>query len=259
MQNHPANEPGAHQAANGHLDGTTDIPANPRKKPHNPLVWLVGVLTLAVVLLTVRLLELEQTIAQNHAVPQPPQSVDTVPTPVPVLTSASVSDTTGTLDARQLAALNAKLAAFKASAGNLVLVVVVARTLPEDIGDYANRVRETWQAGRKGLSDGVLLVVATQDRTLAIAVSKPLQGTISHAAAKNIIENVITPHLRRGDLMGGISAGTDQVMMLLVRRTAPPVHPVAGLFVPVSADQLQRQNKCADERFKFPADDPARS
>lgn len=198
-----------------------------------PLAWVVGALSLIVVLLVIRVLALENTLAQRSAEVQTRCSVDPVPAPVPAWTSASVVDTTGTLDAHQLSILNTKLTEFKASTGKLVLIVVVAHTQPEDIGDYAKRVSNTWKIGRSDLDDVVLLVVAKDDRTLAIAVGKSLQAVLPQTGAKHIIENVITPHLRRGDLMGGLRAGVDQIM-LLVSRAASSVHPVAGLFVPTS-------------------------
>jgi uncharacterized protein len=79
--------------------------------------------------------------------------------PVPALT-AHVLDTTGTLDAAQLQALDAKLDAFEKSSGSQVVILMVPTTLPEDIASYANRVGNTWKIGRKGVGDGLLVVVA---------------------------------------------------------------------------------------------------
>ena len=93
--------------------------------------------------------------------------------PVPAL-AARVIDQTGTLDASQRAALEAKLAALEKAKGSQVVVLMVPTTAPEDIASYANRVGNTWKIGRKDVGDGVLLVVAKDDRKLRIEVAKTL-------------------------------------------------------------------------------------
>ena len=83
--------------------------------------------------------------------------------PVPELT-ARVIDQTGTLDAIQLKGLDDKLAAVEQAKGPQVVFLMVATTQPEDITSYANRVGNAWKIGRKDVGDGLLLVVAKDDR-----------------------------------------------------------------------------------------------
>src|SRR6187200_426671 len=83
--------------------------------------------------------------------------------PVPAL-SAHVIDQTGTLDAIQQKGLEDKLMAFEQARGTQIAILMVATTQPEDIASYANRVGNAWKIGRKGVGDGVLLVVAKDDR-----------------------------------------------------------------------------------------------
>ena len=130
---------------------------------------------------------------------------------VPALT-ARVIDTTATLDAAQLQALEAKLAAFEKARGSQIVVLMVATTLPEDITDYAQRVGDSWKIGRKGIGDGLLLIVAKNDRKLRIATAKTLEGAIPDLAAKQIIDRAITPRFKQGDFAGGIDAGVEQLM-----------------------------------------------
>ena len=130
---------------------------------------------------------------------------------VPALT-ARVIDTTATLDSAQLQALEAKLAAFEKTRGTQIVVLMLPSTLPEDITDYAQRVGDSWKIGRKGIGDGLLLIVAKNDRKLRIATAKALEGAIPDLAAKQIIDRAITPRFKQGDFAGGIDAGVEQLM-----------------------------------------------
>ena len=130
---------------------------------------------------------------------------------VPALT-ARVIDTTATLDSAQLQALEAKLAAFEKTRGTQIVVLMLPSTLPEDITDYAQRVGDSWKIGRKGIGDGLLLIVAKNDRKLRIATAKTLEGAIPDLAAKQIIDRAITPRFKQGDFAGGIDAGVEQLM-----------------------------------------------
>ena len=102
--------------------------------------------------------------------------------PVPALT-ARVIDQTGTLDAAQKKALEAKLASLEKTKGSQVVVLMVPTTAPEDIASYTQRVGDTWKIGRKGVGDGLLLVVAKDDRKMRIAPAKTLEGAIPDVLA----------------------------------------------------------------------------
>ena len=140
--------------------------------------------------------------------------------PVPTLT-AHVMDSTGTLTAAQREALEAKLTAFEKARGAQVVLLIVPTTQPEDIAAYAQRVGDSWKIGRKSIGDGLLLVVAKNDRTVRIETTKTLEGPIPDLAASKIIENAITPHFKQGDFAGGLDAGTDQIMALISGENLP--------------------------------------
>lgn len=147
--------------------------------------------------------------------------------PVPALTGR-VIDQTGTLDAGQVAALTAKLAALEEKKGSQVVVLMVPTTAPEDIASYANRVGNAWKIGRRDVGDSVLLIVAKNDRTLRIEVAKTLEGAIPDLAAKRIIDGTITPGFRQGDFAGGLLAGVDQIAALVSGEALPaPAAPSA--------------------------------
>ncbi|WP_367847967.1 YgcG family protein [Rhodoferax sp. WC2427] len=140
--------------------------------------------------------------------------------PVPALTG-HVIDTTATFSAAQLQALEAKLTAFEASTGAQVVVLMVPTTQPEDIASYANRVGNTWKIGRKEVGDGLILLVAKNDRKLRIEVAKTLEGAIPDLAASNIINEAITPRFKQGDFAGGVDAGVGQIMALVKGEALP--------------------------------------
>ena len=131
--------------------------------------------------------------------------------PLPELRSR-VIDQTGTLDPTQQAALESRLASFEAQRGTQIVVVLVPTTQPEDIADYTQRLGDAWKIGRQDVGDGVLFVVAKNDRRVRIATTKTLEGAIPDLVARRIIDQVVTPAFRRDDFAGGIGAGVDQIM-----------------------------------------------
>jgi uncharacterized protein len=152
--------------------------------------------------------------------------------PVPPLT-ARVIDQTGTLSEAERQALEGKLAAFEAQAGPQIVVLLVPRTAPEDIASYAQRVGESWKIGRREVGDGLLVVVAKEDRRIWIATAKALEGAVPDLAARQIIQNTISPAFKRGDFAGGLSAGVDQLMARIKGEGLPapkPQTPAGEIF-----------------------------
>ena len=139
---------------------------------------------------------------------------------IPPLT-ARVIDTTGTLDAVQTQALEVKLAAFEKARGAQIVILMVPSTLPEDLTDYAQRVGDTWKIGRKDIGDGLLLVVAKDDRAVRIATAKTLEGAVPDLAARQIIASAITPRFKQGDFAGGLNAAADQIMARIAGENLP--------------------------------------
>lgn len=140
--------------------------------------------------------------------------------PVPAL-SSHVIDTTATLSPAQQQALDSKLIAFEASSGTQLVVLLVPSTAPEDIASYANRVGNAWRIGRKDVGDGLILLIAKNERALRIEVAKTLEGAIPDVMAKRVIDQAIAPRFKEGDFAGGIDAGLEQLMGL-VRGEALP-------------------------------------
>src|SRR5215217_2564454 len=109
---------------------------------------------------------------------------------VPTLKSR-VTDLTGTLTPEQKGALEQRLAAFEAAKGSQIAVLMLPSTKPEEIEQFSIRVAEAWKIGRKGTDDGLILVIAKEDRRLRIEVGYGLEGAIPDAVAKRVISETI--------------------------------------------------------------------
>ncbi len=140
--------------------------------------------------------------------------------PIPPL-SARVIDQTATLSEPQRRALEDKLAAFERERGSQLVVLLVRSTAPEDITDYTQRLGDAWKIGRKDIGDGVLLVVAKDDRQLRIATAKAVEGAIPDLIAHRIIDGAITPRFKQGDFYAGLDAGVDQILARLKGEELP--------------------------------------
>ena len=139
---------------------------------------------------------------------------------VPKLTG-HVVDLTSTLADPQRAGLDAKLSTFEREHGSQVVVLLVPSLGNEAIEDFAGRVTDSWQLGRKGVDDGVLFVVAKNDRKMRIHTGRGVQGTLTDALSKRIVSDLVAPHFRDGDFAGGIEAGTDAIMKAIEGEQLP--------------------------------------
>jgi uncharacterized protein len=148
------------------------------------------------------------------------QFAHAAPLPVPTL-KARVTDLTQTLSQAQQTQLEQKLAAFEAKKGSQIAVLIVPSTQPEDIAQYSIRVVEKWKIGREKSDDGVLLLVAKDDRKLRIEVGYGLEGAIPDLYAKRIISEVISPKFKQGDFYGGLDAGVDTLIGLVDGESLP--------------------------------------
>src|ERR1700710_2477334 len=141
-----------------------------------------------------------------------------------------VVDQTGTLSTNDVSALNQTIRAFEARKGSQVAVLIVPTTDGEAIEQFSLRVAEAWKIGRKKIDDGVLLVVAKNDRHLRIEVGYGLEGALTDVTAKRIIDEIITPRFKNGDFAGGISTGVDRKMRGVDGEPFPAPAPEAQSF-----------------------------
>jgi len=144
--------------------------------------------------------------------------------PVPALT-ARVIDLTATLSDGERGALEAKLAAFEASAGTQIVVLMVATTAPEDIAAYSQRVADSWKIGRRDIGDGLLVVVAKNDRRVRIEVAKALEGAVPDLAARQVIDSRMREPFRAGDYARGLDAAVDALIARIRGEALPEPAP----------------------------------
>jgi uncharacterized protein len=140
--------------------------------------------------------------------------------PIPAL-DTPVVDTTGTLDATTKQALEAQALALQQRKGSQLQVLLVPTTQPEDIAAYTQRVYDQWKLGRKGVDDGVLLVVAKDDRRVRIQPGYGLEGAIPDATAERVIQEYLVPKFRAGDFAGGITDATAALVKLVDGEALP--------------------------------------
>ncbi|RBB20498.1 YgcG family protein, partial [Xanthomonas oryzae pv. oryzae] len=144
---------------------------------------------------------------------------------IPPLRSPVV-DVTGTLDAGQIQQLEQQALALQQRKGAQLQILIVPTTQPEAIEQYTQRVFDQWKIGRKGVDDGVLLLVAKDDRRVRIQPGYGLEGAIADITANRIIQEYLAPRFREGDYAGGISAATATLAGLIEGEALPP--PVSG-------------------------------
>ena len=145
--------------------------------------------------------------------------------PVPPL-GGRVVDQTGTLTPPQVEALTNKLAAIESAHGAQIVILLVPTTAPEDVASFAQRVGEQWKVGRKDVGDGLIIVVAKNDRAVQIQVAKALQGAVPDIAAGRIIQQQIVPAFRAGDFAGGLNTAVDRIGERIASEGLPA--PAAG-------------------------------
>ncbi|MFZ4551128.1 MAG: TPM domain-containing protein [Aquabacterium sp.] len=136
-------------------------------------------------------------------------------------------DQSAMLSTAQRQALENQLTALEQARGSQVVVLLVPTTQPEDIAAFANRVADAWKIGRKDIGDGLLIVVAKNDRRVRIEVARALEGAIPDLTAHRIIDDVMTPAFKQGDFAGGLTQGISQIDKLIAGEALPVPAPSA--------------------------------
>jgi len=129
----------------------------------------------------------------------------------PELTGRVVDDA-GILDPSTKAVLERKLAEFETQTTGQLVVVTLKSLQGTSIEDYGYQLGRHWQIGQKEKNTGALLIVAPNERKVRIEVGYGLEGTLTDAVSKLIIENSIIPRFRANDFVGGISRGVDDII-----------------------------------------------
>lgn len=146
------------------------------------------------------------------------------PVAVPPL-QRQVTDLAGMLTHEQQQELEATLGRYAATRGAQIAILLIDSTAPETIEQYGIRVADAWKLGRKGIDDGVLLLVAKNNppalKRLRIESGRGTEGVLTDAQAKRILEDIIAPYFRKQDYYGGLAAGAAAIMAALDNETFP--------------------------------------
>lgn len=129
--------------------------------------------------------------------------------------SGRVVDQAGILDGSARTSLDEKLRVLEDKTTNQLVVVTLPSLQGTSIEDYGYQLGRHWAIGQKGKNNGALLIVAPNERKVRIEVGYGLEGSLTDAVTRLIIENSILPRFRGNDFAGGISRGTDDILAVL--------------------------------------------
>ena len=127
----------------------------------------------------------------------------------------SVYDYVDLLDNRQKEALSQKLVRYSDSTSTQIVITIIASTNGENINYLGANWGQKWGIGQEGKDNGVLIILAQNDRKIAINTGYGVEGLLTDALSKRIIENVVLPEFRNGNFYGGLDKGADVIFQVL--------------------------------------------
>jgi uncharacterized protein len=143
---------------------------------------------------------------------------------VPAL-AGHVNDHADLLGASERVNLERALTDYETRTGSQIVILTVDSTAPEAIEQYGIRVADAWKVGRAKVDDGVILLVAKNNpkalRRLRIEAGRGVQGSLTDAQSKRVLEDVIAPYFRQNDYYGGLNAGVAALSTLLDKENLP--------------------------------------
>lgn len=160
---------------------------------------------------------------------------------VPFL-NGRVNDLAGLIPDDREEALESRLEAFELETGSQVVVLTVPDLGGDSDAAYASRVAEAWALGRESVDDGVLFLIARDDRKLRIEVGYGLEGALTDAESRRILDWIAVPAFRDGDFARGIEDATVAVLEEIRGEAPAPQGPPAWV-----TEDLERQ-RAAERR-----------
>lgn len=158
--------------------------------------------------------------------------------------SGHVNDYAGMLSQRMQQELESRLTAFELSDSTQIVILTVPSLEGENLEQFSIKVAESWRVGQKGVDNGVILLVAKQERKIRIEVGRGLEGRLTDLVSGRIIRGAISPRFKAGDFDGGIVAGVTSIMAVVKgeykaqprelgqsRRSAPPIFTLLIFFM----------------------------
>jgi len=150
----------------------------------------------------------------------------------PTLTGRVVDDA-HVLSQGTVQTLTQMLADYENGTTNQIVVVTLPSLQNTTIEDYGYQLGRVWQIGQKDKNNGVLLIIAPNERKVRIEVGYGLEGTLTDAASSEIVHGIMLPKFRSGQMEQGIMDGTGAILSVL-GGNALPVHHSAGLTPGIS-------------------------
>lgn len=157
--------------------------------------------------------------------------------PLPALTGRVV-DRADILSAATEAALSAKIEAHEKATSDQIVVVTLPDLMGRPIEDWGLMLGRGWGIGQKGKDNGIVFLIAPNDRELRIEVGYGLEGSLPDATANEIIQSDVIPRFKQGDMEGGVTAGLDAILAALGGTYQPVAEPsqsyddTRGLIIP---------------------------
>lgn len=148
-------------------------------------------------------------------------SMHAAETPIPPAPTHFVTDTAGFLSPQTASSLDRRLEAYDQQTGHQILVYIGKTTGDTPLEDWAVRAFEKWKPGRKGVDDGLVLFIMSQDRKLKIEVGYGLEGDVTDAMSSRIINDIMAPRIRSGDPDGAVTAAVDAIVGLISKQGLP--------------------------------------
>ena len=142
-------------------------------------------------------------MAQNAQIPKKPSFIP------PII------DSTNTLSEIQKTQLYDKLKKYSDSTSTEILVMIVATTQGQDISRYATELGQKWQIGQKGKDNGIVFLIAKNDRKLNINSGYGTEHLLTDALSRRIIEEVVKPEFKNGNYYQGIDNGTSAIIKVM--------------------------------------------
>lgn len=132
--------------------------------------------------------------------------------PIPPPPTRWVTDTTGFISPQLRASLDQRLASYARATGAQVLVWIGKTTGDTPTEDWTVRAFARWKVGQKGLDNGLVLFIFTQDHKIRVEVGYGLEDRVPDVIASRIIRNIMTPRIQAGDNDGAVSAGVSALL-----------------------------------------------
>lgn len=146
---------------------------------------------------------------------------------IPPLDNRRVHDDAGVLSPQTVQTLEMQLKLHEDSTGNQIAILIINSLNGEAIEDYSLRVAEQWKLGKEKNDNGVLLLIAKEDRKMRIEVGQGLEGVLTDALSNQIIRNEMVPKFRQENYDGGVLLAVNSI-----------VQAIAGEYVAGAADNV---------------------